>query len=194
MNLVCLLEEESAKAMLEGVLPKILPPDVDVVPFFIVFEGKQDLEKQAALKIKRWNRPDSVFLVMRDQDSGDCRTIKSKLSQVCRQTGKTDRTLVRIACRELESFYFGDLNAVARGLGLPHVAKLADKAKYRIPDDIINPCAELEKLTAGQYQHITGSRAIAPHLAIDANTSKSFNVLTQGIQSLINSFKRRNER
>jgi hypothetical protein len=183
MNLVCLLEEESAKAMLEGVFQKILPHSV--VPFFIVFEGKQDLEQQMTLKIRRWNRPDSVFLVMRDQDAGNCKTIKSKLAQLCRQTGKYDRTLIRIACHELESFYFGDLNAVEKGLRRPNISRLANKAKYRIPDGIINPCAELEKLTNGQYQHISGSRAIAPHLKINGNTSKSFNILIKGVQTLI---------
>lgn len=38
--LVFLLEEPSAKIMLEGVLPRVLPPEVDV--HYIVFEGKQD--------------------------------------------------------------------------------------------------------------------------------------------------------
>jgi hypothetical protein len=45
-ELVFLLEEPSAAAMLEGILPQIIP--ADVAPRFITFEGKQDLEKQLA--------------------------------------------------------------------------------------------------------------------------------------------------
>ncbi|MBU4304454.1 MAG: hypothetical protein KJ893_02340 [Candidatus Omnitrophica bacterium] len=43
-ELVFFLEELSAEAMLKGLLPRLLPPEVLVR--YIVFEGKQDLEKQ----------------------------------------------------------------------------------------------------------------------------------------------------
>ena len=43
-ELVFMLEEQSARAMLEGLLPKLLP--AEVTPRYVVFEGKQDLEKQ----------------------------------------------------------------------------------------------------------------------------------------------------
>ena len=182
-HFVCLLEEPSAKAMLEGVLPRILPSDV--APFFIVFEGKQDLEKQMVMKIKGWQKPDSVFLVMRDQDASDCTALKNHLTRL-RQQAKKQHVLVRIACKELESFYFGDLSAVEKGLKIPNIARQSKKAKYRVPDQIVNPSSELEKLTQGHYQHISGSRAIAPHLSISRNTSHSFNVLVTGIHRLLN--------
>lgn len=178
-HFVCLLEEESAKALLVVVLPRILPKAV--VPFYIVFEGKQDLEKQLVRKIRNWQNPDSVFLVMRDQDSSACTEVKERLNRLCRETGKHS-ILVRIACRELESFYFGDLPAVKKGLGITNLSRSAVKAKYRVPDEIVNPSDELEKLTCGKYQHISGSRSIAPHLSLTRNTSKSFNVLVTGIQ------------
>jgi len=43
----------------------------------------------------------------------------------------------------------------------------------------------LEKLTGNAYQKVSGSRAIGPHLDLDANTSRSFNVLVAGIRRLI---------
>ncbi len=43
-SLVFFLEEPSARAMLEGLLPRLLPDGWLVR--YIVFEGKQDLEKQ----------------------------------------------------------------------------------------------------------------------------------------------------
>jgi hypothetical protein len=49
-ELVFLLEEESAQAMLEGLLLKLLPEAIG--RRFIPFEGKQDLEKQLVRKIR----------------------------------------------------------------------------------------------------------------------------------------------
>jgi hypothetical protein len=49
-ELVFLLEEESAKVMIEGILPKLLTPVI--TPRYIVFEGKQDLEKSMLRKLR----------------------------------------------------------------------------------------------------------------------------------------------
>ena len=49
--LVCLLEEPSAKEMLKGVLSRMLPHDI-WVKYYIVFEGKQDLEKQMIRRLR----------------------------------------------------------------------------------------------------------------------------------------------
>ncbi|MBQ3778496.1 MAG: hypothetical protein II835_10560, partial [Fibrobacter sp.] len=68
-NLVILLEEPSAKKMLDVIVPRILP--AGITHRCIPFQGKSDLEKNIAMKIRVWKKPNSVFLVMRDQDSGD---------------------------------------------------------------------------------------------------------------------------
>ena len=44
MTLVFFLEEPSAQEMLKGILPKILPENIQ--PRFVIFDGKQDLERQ----------------------------------------------------------------------------------------------------------------------------------------------------
>ncbi len=49
MNLVCFTEEKSAKAMLDIILPKILPNNCCLYQI-IPFEGKQDLDKQIEKK------------------------------------------------------------------------------------------------------------------------------------------------
>lgn len=98
--LVFLLEEPSARAMLEGVLPRLLPPGLEVV--FMVFEGKQDLHKRMVMRMQHWQRADTRFVVMRDQDSGDCRQVRQELADLCRKAGRPD-ALVRIACHELVS-------------------------------------------------------------------------------------------
>lgn len=51
----------------------------NIQPRFVVFEGKQDLERQLVRKLRLWRIPDCRFFVLRDQDSGDCRLIKRNL-------------------------------------------------------------------------------------------------------------------
>jgi hypothetical protein len=112
-TLVFLLEEPSAQDALQGFLPSILPPDVSVE--YLVFEGKQDLEKRMVRRMRGWLKPNSVFVVLRDQDSADCRIIKQNLSGLCREAGKPDAT-VRIACRALESWFIGDWASVGASM------------------------------------------------------------------------------
>lgn len=182
--LVFLLEEPSAAEMLKGILPNILPEDVNVK--FLVFEGKQDLEKQLERRLKGWQQPNSVFLVMRDKDGGDCLMIKQRLAEKVCASGKQAVTLIRIACTELESFYLGDLNAVQQGLEIGNLAKKQLIRKYRTPDTLSNAAQELSNLTQKKYQKVAGSRAIAPFLKIDgSNKSHSFNVLLVGIRKLV---------
>ncbi|OQY60009.1 MAG: hypothetical protein B6245_03640 [Desulfobacteraceae bacterium 4572_88] len=181
--LVCLLEEPSAQEMLKGVLPRILPEDVYVQ--YVVFEGKQDLEKQIEHRLRGWQKPESVFLIMRDQDSGDCMAVKQNLLNKVMASGRQDATIIRIACHELESFYLGDLEAVETGLAISGLGKRQKKKKYKFPDSLSNAAEELFKITGKRYQKVAGSRAIGPHLKTNgSNQSNSFNVLLDGIKKL----------
>lgn len=73
-HLVFLLEEPSAREMLNGLLPRLLPENITFR--CIVFEGKQDLENNLIRRIRSYRVPKSRFVVVRDQDSGDCFKIK----------------------------------------------------------------------------------------------------------------------
>lgn len=181
MTLVFFLEEPSAKAMLQGLLPKIAP---GVCAQYVVFEGKQDLEKRLSLRLRAWLQTESTrFIVMRDQDAGDCKAIKAALQDKCYRTGRTD-VLIRIACHELESFYLGDLTAVAQAFARHGLAQKQQRSKYRTPDHLANPAEELKKLVP-EYQKLSGSRSIAPYMDPDNNRSASFNALVQGIRRLL---------
>jgi len=180
-TLVFLLEEPSARAMLEGILPRLLPDEV--IPKFLVFEGKQDLDKRLGLRVRGWRAPDTFFVVIRDKDSGNCRTIKEGLCNKLASAGRPD-SLVRIACHELESFYLGDLAAVEAGLNCQGVSRLQEQSKYRRPDLLPNPAEEMARIS--DYQKVAGSRAIAAHLKLDgSNRSHSFNVLVEGLRRFV---------
>jgi len=181
-TLVFFLEEPSAKEMLKGLLPSMIPEYIQVR--YVTFQGKQDLEKQIVKKLRGWRTPDTFFVILRDQDNGNCVEIKENLMNKCREAHR-DNTMVRIACTELESFYLGDLKAVEDGLGIPGIAEKQSLKKFQSPDSINKPSEELRKITNGKYQKISGSRAIGKHLKYDgSNLSYSFNVLTRGIDSI----------
>ncbi|MCD4824549.1 MAG: DUF4276 family protein [Phycisphaerae bacterium] len=178
-NLVIFTEEESAKTMLEELLPRLLPEGI----YYrcVAFEGKQDLEKQLPRKLRGWRTPNTKFVVLRDQDRANCKTVKNGLIDICRQARKQN-VLIRVVCRELESWYLADLAAVEKGLGCKGLAKKQMKDKYRSPDDITNPKEELRKLC--KYQPISSSRAISPYLDLDNCRSRSFKHFISGVRRL----------
>ena len=162
------------------ILPCLVPEGTQIR--VIAFDGKTDLENQLARKLRNWQDPSARFVVLRDQDSGNCLEVKERLKELCRSAGKPE-ALVRIACHELESWYLGDLEAVGMGLSIPGISRSGDKAKYREPDRLNNASQELKTLTRGAYQKISGSRRIAPHLDLAGrNRSTSFNVFCSGIR------------
>ena len=183
-SLVVFTEEMSAKVMLESLLPRLLPQDRCSF-LCVAFEGKRDLEKQLPIKLKGWRTPNTHFIVLRDQDKGECKTIKKILKDICVLASKPD-VLVRIVCRELESWYFGDLEAVETALGIGGLATLQEKAKYRKPDRIQNPSKELKKVTKNRYQKVGGSRLIGEHLHLDNSRSTSFQHFISGVRKTMN--------
>ena len=182
-ELVFLLEEASAKAMLESLLPRILSEEINFR--CIPFEGKQDLEKQLARKIRAFQNTRARFIVLRDQDSAqDCIKVTNHLLELCAQSEKLDRCLVRIACKELETFYLADLAAVEQGLEISGLDKHQQKSKYRTPDRLGSPSDELRKLTEKRYEKISGSRAIGKYLRLDNDRSPSFRNLISAIRRM----------
>ena len=183
-QLVFFLEESSAREMLKNLLPRILPDNVTVR--YVVFDGKQDLERQLERKLRGWRVPDTRFVVMRDKDQADCLKVKCRLVRICRDAGKPN-VLVRILCHALENWYLGDLNASEQGLQIAGLAQKQEKSKYRTPDRIANPVQELRRLTGGMYQKIGCSRSIGLHLSPDGNRSHSFKVFVSGLRRLVQS-------
>lgn len=182
-ELVFLLEEASAKAMLESLLPRLLHPDIRLR--FIPFEGKQDMERQMCKRLRGYLNPQARFIVLRDQDSApNCVALKARLAKYCQQAGQAEKTLVRIACKELEAFYLADLIAVGQALELSSLARQQGFAKFRNPDRLGSPSRELATLTRGKYQKVSGSRVIGKFLDPVNERSSSFKNLVKGIRRM----------
>lgn len=187
-TLLFILEEPSARALLESFLPRILPGSIEVQ--YAVFEGKQDLQKRLEKRLREWQKPETRFIVVHDQDSADCLVLKQTLQQHCNQSEKASQTIIRIPCHELESWYLGDLHAVEQALGLKGLEKKQSQEKYRTPDHLTNASEELKKLAKGRYQKIAGSREIGKHLSPEQNQSHSFHVFLQGLDSTVSLLNR----
>lgn len=181
MKLIFLLEEQSMKYFLDGLLPRILPAEIKFLT--IPHEGKTDLQKSLIAKLRGWNEPDVKFVVVQDQDSNDCKKLKEKLLDLCKNSQKD--VLIRIACHELEAWYFGDMEALSRVYGVD-LSNVKRKNKYRIPDAIVNPKAELRRLLPG-HQQIAGARMLAPIIEIENNSSVSFQMFIKGVKRLVES-------
>lgn len=178
MKLVFMLEEASMKELLDIILPRILPENVQYIT--IKHEGKSDLKKSLPKKLKAWRENNVAFIVLHDQDANDCKKLKQELHKLCEGYGK--RFLIRIPCRELEAWYWGDLDAVsaAYGVDLTHLKR---RKQYREPDRIENPKRELKKHIP-ELTQIEGARRIAPYMSVDGNSSYSFGVFVRGVQAL----------
>lgn len=177
-RLVFLLEERSMKELLQGLLPRLFP---GLNFLCIAHEGKQDLEKSIPRKLRAWKEPGVVFVVLRDNDSSDCHELKLHLRALC-EKGQRPDTLVRIVCQELESWYFGDVGALARAFERPSLAHLDSKARYRDPDSIVQPSRALQE-EIEEFQKISGARRMSAHLSTE-NRSHSYRVFLQGIARL----------
>lgn len=180
-ELVILTEEPSARDLLEGLIPRLLPEGWTYR--CINFEGKQDLEKRMGRTLRAWQNPGARFVVLRDQDSGECRAVKAGLLARCLAAGRPD-ALVRIACRELEAWVLGDLRAFAEEFGAPAAERAIGKAKYRDPDLLGSAIQEL-RVFFPAYQKRDGARRMGVRLDPARNSSSSFRVFCSGISKVV---------
>lgn len=182
-ELVFLLEEKSAVAFLETFLPRLLHEDIAFR--LIPFEGKQDLQKQLMRKIRGYANRHARFIIVQDQDSyPDCRVLKDQLLGLCAQSGRASECLVRIACKELETYYLADLSAVEQALNVKGLASKQLTEKFRMPDRLGSPSRELKVLTHNRYEKVADSRKLGQYLSIDNERSPSFRHLIRGIRRL----------
>jgi hypothetical protein len=183
-------EEPSAKKVFDHILPKLLPENTS----FRVYphQGKQDLEKALRDSVPSISKmPGSKILITRDQDNDDCvlvkKTIKERIDFNCNCDYK-----IRIVCRELESWFLGDLKAIKKAYPRFSPEHYQHKADIRNVDNIVSPNKYLLKIIPEFKSQTTLPKlevadSIAPHLGIESNQSKSFNQMVNAIKELLNS-------
>ncbi len=214
MHFEILVEDASGKIALESILEKILGPNGQEHTFRTFsyrgigripkdLRGKIDPQKRILLdrlpKLlrgygKSLQDMSAAVVVIVDLDDKDCLAFKQEMLDALNACNPQPTTLFRIAIEESEAWLLGDRNAV--------------KAAYpRAKEQILNAylqdsiCSTWEKLAdavhPGESRELkqlgwprTGqakcewAKKIAPHLDVETNQSKSFQVFRDGIRNL----------
>jgi len=201
MHVEFLVEEPSAEAALENLLPRLLGAGTS---FFIhPFNGKADLLANLSSRLRayrRWLPRDWRIVVLVDEDRQDCRALKGELESAARNAGLMTKSaagggadfqvLNRLAIEELEAWFFGD--AAALRAAYPRVPPTLNRnARYRDPDAIAGGTAEaLERILrrSGYYgarmPKIETARRISASMDPRINQSHSFQVFRSGLAAL----------
>ena len=182
-RIVFLVEEPSMVELLRGVLPKVFPDWLENQHWLAVpHQGKSDREASIPRKLRAWNMPEDLFIILRDNDGGDCLVHKARLLNLA-AAKPADRVLVRIVCQELESWFLGDLAAVAAAYPAASRNLKAAHRRFPDPDRMTNAAEELGRLTEIPGK-VGRAQAISALLTVDANLSGSFNIFISGLKRL----------
>lgn len=204
MHIEFLVEEPSAEAALQNLLPKIFGHAAT----FIIhpYQGKPDLLKKLPVHLKgyrQWLPEDWRIVILMDADDDNCLELKAQLERMAQDAGLTTKSaalpsrrfqvLNRLAVEELEAWFFGDVEALKAAY--PRVSPtLGEKEKYRNPDAIAGGTWEaLERLLQGLNYFPEGlpkirvAREVSRHIDPARNRSRSFQVFRQGLMDLIHS-------
>lgn len=181
-------EEFSIKNVFETILPKILPEGVAYRIYS--HQGKGDLEKALTKTIPSISKiPDSKILILWDQDNEDCIALKKKIQEALKGSCSCD-FYIRIVCRELESWFLGDLSAVEKAFPRFKAEQYEHKVDLRNVDLMVSPSNYLRSIipdysSSKILPKLEVSGKIAPFMNIEKNTSTSFNHTIQSIKKLI---------
>ena len=176
-RIVFLLEEKSMEVFLESLLNRWFP----TMNFICIsHDGKNDLWKSIPIKLRSWREPGVRFVVVQDNDGGDCVKLKKKLLDLCRK-GRREDSIVRIACQELEAWYLGDVDALVDAYGI--LRSELSAVKRRAPDDVPSPSREVQRLLPN-FTKVGGARRMGARVDPKSNRSASFRVLFRTLEQL----------
>lgn len=200
MHVEFLLEEPSAEAALNQLLPKLL--SAADTWHCVPHRGKDQLLLRLPGLLKTYARrlayqPDLRVVLLMDADK-DCRKAKAELEALVAATslltktsalaGQPFRVLTRLAVSELEAWFLGDREAIQAAY--PRVHAHHFKGLQRDPDTIPDAWETLHRvLQKGGYYLTSKAKVewaenIAQHLDPARNNSDSFKYFYQGLTLL----------
>ena len=136
----------------------------------------------------------AAVVVVVDLDDRDCMTFKQELLDVLNACNPRPRTLFRIAIEESEAWLLGDRDAVkaacpgAKDSVLDGYVQDSICGTWEVLADAVHPggSARLRKsgYPAAGLAKCEWAESIAPHLDMDRNRSRSFQVFRDGVKAL----------
>ena len=199
MHFRVLVEDQSGRIALGHILKKILGENGAVHSWRIhnykgpISQLLKDLPKTLRAFGRSLDDSASVVVVV-DSDDKDCLKFKQDLLDVLNACNPRPRTLFRIAIEEGEAWLLGDRAAVKAAYPNSKEAILNSYVQdsicgtWEILADAVHPGGSraLKKLgyqVAGKAKS-DWARDIAPHMDIESNKSKSFQVFRDGVRNL----------
>lgn len=199
-HLEFLVEEPSMEAFLRELLPRMLG---DEMSFQIYpFQCKNDLIDKLPSRLKgysSWLPAEYRIIVILDRDDEDCFKLKKQLDSMVHQCGLCTRSddvnkwqvLNRIAIEELESWYFGDWNAL-KSLYPRVSANVPQKESFRDPDAIAGGTWEAFERILKRAGYFEGglrktevARKLGRNIDWKSNSSCSFQCLRDAVTGLL---------
>jgi hypothetical protein len=178
--MIILTEEESMNLAIRALIPHVCPDAVEFDHWLVIsHQGKADLDKSYPRKIKNWSEPGATFIVLRDNDGEDCARLKKAILGRVPQT--ENQVIIRLVCQELESWFLGDLDAVAAAYPQASRHSLFKTIRNRDPDRLTNASQILTKLTGTAAKRFR-AEAIAKEIDPERNRSTSFAVFLNSLR------------
>jgi len=180
-----LLEEETMRLLLNNILDKIIP---DKQYKMIPFHGKMDLQASIPKIVPTLSKHlNAKIVIVHDQDNHNCLELKKKLLNLSKHS--CCPILVRIACKELESWFLGDMKAIEKAFPKFKSKQYYNKKKFRNVDHIQKPSIILKKLIPELKNFdVIPKRKIAENISVymdvNDNKSPSFNQFLSGVQKI----------
>jgi len=192
------------EAFLRSLLPRILPFGTTFEVH--AFQGKSDLLGKLEARLKayaQWMPADWRLMVIVDRDDDDCTALKQNLDDMATRAGlrvparsrgsASWQVVNRIAIEELESWYFGDWEAVRSEF--PRVsANIPQRQGFRDPDAILGGTWEaFERILQkhGYFREglpkIATARSLGARLHIDECRSTSFRAFRSALLDALQS-------
>ena len=150
--------------------------------------GRTDLQRSIRIKANARHFC-SQMIVVHDLDAHpDCRELEQQILSIAQNA--TCRMTVRVVCSELESWFLGDLDAVAKAYNIRLEPLKANQAKLRDPDRLINAAEEFARLlkSAGKsFRKTDAASRIGAEIDLTPgrNRSRSFNSMLKTLCDVV---------
>ena len=213
MHFEVLVEDQSGQIALESIMEKILGPNYTEHSWrTIAYRGigriPRDLrgvtDPRARILLDRLPsilrgygkslQDNSSVVVVMDLDDQDCIKLKRELLDVLNACNPRPKTLFRIAIKEGEAWLLGDRAAVkatypyAKDVILNRYVQDSICDTWEVLADAVHPGGSPYLKTLGYppagIAKCEWARRIAPHMNVDSNKSKSFQVFRDGVRAL----------
>lgn len=197
-----LVEEQSAEEALRHLLPRVVKnrARARVINLGSKYKLLKVLPERLAAYGQRIANGESLrIVVLVDRDDDDCERLKVALERMAATAGLSTKSspgadgqfvvLNRIVIEELESWFIGDPSALRKAFtSLPKIEQNA--GIFRNPDnggtwEALHRFLKKHDIYKSSFPKIDAARRIAPHMNVEQNRSRSFQVFVDGIETLL---------